>query len=296
MSNMREIKLRIKSINETRQITKAMKLMSAAKLRKAKQQYDATMPYINKIRDVLVDIVLHTAIIDSKYFEDRKNKPNKKVGYLVLTGDKSMAGGYNSNILKMAEIEIRKAENPVIYNAGYIGREHFRKKGYNMKPEFFFPVQDPTIRRAKKITDQLLKEFLSGELDEVYLIHTRLETVLKMEPTVVKLLPLDVETIKHDLQISEESARKSDESLTYEPSPSKVFDVLFAKNTKGIIYGAFVQSYTCELSARMTAMDSATVNADEMLQSLNLFYNRARQASITQEISEIVGGAAALKS
>jgi F-type H+-transporting ATPase subunit gamma len=145
------------------------------------------------------------------------------------------------------------------------------------------------------MAETVLEMFRKGELDEVFLVYTKMISAIKLEPRIMKILPLDPEAIMEDLGIKQEAVARIDESLSYEPSPKAVFDVLIPKYVKGIVYGALVESFTSEQSARMTAMDNATSNADDMLQRLNLFYNRARQAAITQEISEIVGGAAALE-
>jgi F-type H+-transporting ATPase subunit gamma len=295
MANMREIKLRIKSIKETRQITKAMKLISAAKLKKARQQLELTLPYFNKVKDTIADILMHSGNTESMYFDVRKDKEGKKKGFVILTGDKGLAGGYNNNIIKLAEGKIQQEPNPVLFVAGHVGRNYFIRKSHNVFTDFDFPVQNPTVYRAREIADIILEQFKKGELDEVYLVYTLMVSTIKLVPQIMKLLPLNLDALKEAIGFSETTEVRIDDLFTYEPSPKAVFDVLIPKYVKGIIYGALVEAFTSEQSARMSAMDSATSNADDMLQSLNLFYNRARQAAITQEISEIVGGAAALQ-
>lgn len=295
MASMREIKLRIKSIKETRQITKAMKLISAAKLKKARQQLEQTLPYFNKVKTTIADILVHSGNIENVYFDVRKDKTDKKTGFIILTGDKGLAGGYNHNILKLAEDQIKKAPNSVLMVAGHMGRNYFTRRSFNMFPDFDYPVQNPTVYRAREIAEIVLDNFKKGVLDEVYLIYTLMVSTIKLQPEVMKLLPLDLDALKQDIGMDENVNVKIDEMLTYEPSPQSVFDVLIPKYVKGIIYGALVEAFTSEQSARMSAMDNATSNADDMLQSLNLYYNRARQAAITQEIAEIVGGATALQ-
>lgn len=291
MANMREIKLRIKSIKETRQITKAMKLISAAKLKKARQQLEQTLPYFNKVRSTLADILKHSANIDSHYFDLRHLKPVRKKGYIIITGDKGLAGGYNHNVIKLAEDTIKGDREALLMVAGYMGRNHFIREGYHVMEGFEYGVQNPTVYRAREIAEIALDLYSQGELDEVDLIYTNMLSAIKLEPVVMKLLPLDFESLVEDVR---EFDGRMDENIQYEPSPTAVFEVLIPKYVKGIVYGALVESFTSEQSARMSAMDSATANADEMIQRLNLFYNRARQAAITQEISEIVGGAAAI--
>ncbi len=295
MASMREIKLRIKSIKETRQITKAMKLISAAKLKKARQQLEQTLPYFNKVKATIADILVHSGTIENVYFDVRKDKADKKTGFIILTGDKGLAGGYNHNIIKLAEEKMAQAQNPVLFVAGHMGRNYFTRRNFNMFPDFDYPVQNPTVYRAREIADIILEQFRNGLLDEVYLVFTEMVSTIKLAPQTMKLLPLDLKAVKEDIGLSDSGDVKIDEMLTYEPSPKSVFDVLIPKYVKGILYGALVEAFTSEQSARMSAMDNATSNADDMLQSLNLYYNRARQAAITQEISEIVGGAAALQ-
>jgi F-type H+-transporting ATPase subunit gamma len=291
MANMREIKIRIKSIKETRQITKAMKLISAAKLKKARQQLELTLPYFNRVRTTIADILKHSGNIDSRYFDLRHQKPVRKKGYIIITGDKGLAGGYNHNVIKLAEDTIGSDKQALLMVAGFIGRNYFIRENYNVMQDFQYGVQNPTVFRAREIAETALQMFSQGEVDEVDLIFTEMVSAIKLDPVIMKLLPLDLESLVEDVR---EFDTALDENMLYEPSPKAVFDVLIPKYVKGIIYGALVESFTSEQSARMTAMDSATANADEMIQKLDLFYNRARQAAITQEISEIVGGAAAI--
>jgi F-type H+-transporting ATPase subunit gamma len=294
MAGMREIKLRIKSIKETRQITKAMKLISAAKLKKARKQLEQTLPYFDKVKDTIADILIHSGNIDNPYFDLRNDRKEKKTGFIILTGDKSLAGGYNHNIIKLAESRISRVPNPLLFVAGHIGYNYFSRKNFNVYRNFDYPVQNPTVYRAREIAEIVLELFSSGELDEVYIVYTLMASTIKLVPQVMKLLPLELEALKEDIGLTSDNV-KVDNMFNYEPSPKAVFDVLIPKYVKGIVYGALVEAFTSEQSARMSAMDNATSNADDMLQSLNLFYNRARQAAITQEISEIVGGAAALQ-
>jgi F-type H+-transporting ATPase subunit gamma len=322
MANMREIKLRIKSIKETRQITKAMKLISAAKLKKARQQLEQTLPFFNKVKLTLADILMHSGKLDNIYFDLRKEKEGRKTGYLIITGDKGLAGGYNHNIIKLAEKHIKDHSDSILYVAGHTGRSYFNRKNSNLVQDFDYVVQNPTVYRAREIAELILDSFSKGELDEVFLVYTKMISTIKLEPEVMQLLPLKLESLIEDLKLDKnakadpETAQiinssqndkssnddstnsgsiKYDNILSYEPSYQAVFDVLIPKYVKGIVYGALVEAFTSEQSARMTAMDNATSNADDILQNLNLHYNRARQSAITQEISEIVGGAAALK-
>ncbi len=292
MASIREIKSRIKSINETRQITKAMKLISAAKLKKARQQLEQTRPFFDKVKSTIADILLHSANIENVFFDLRSEKEGRKKGFIVITGDKGLSGGYNHNIIKLAESKIKENENSVLFVAGHRGRGSLVRDKYNVDMDFDYSVQNPTVYRAREMAEKVLDMFSKGELDEVFLIYTSMISSIRLEPVCMKLLPLSIDALKEDIKLNE---IKIDEGLDYEPSPKAVFDVLIPKYVKGIVYGALVEAFTSEQSAIMSAMDNATSNADEMLQRLNLYYNRARQAAITQEISEIVGGAAALQ-
>ena len=295
MANVREIKLRIKSIAETRQITKAMKLISAAKLKKARQQLEHTLPYFDKVRSTITDILVHSGQVLSPYFDLRNLKEGKSKCYIVITGDKGLAGGYNHNIIKLTEELIKDKGNPLLLVAGYVGKGYFLRKKYNVCDNFDFPVQNPTIYRARDIAEMVLSFFTDHIVDEVYLVYTELVSSIVIEPKVMKILPLEIEALMKDLGLNDGVFPDIDETLVYEPSAAAVFDILIPKYLKGIIYGALVEAFTSEQSARMAAMDNATANADEMIHKLQLQYNQARQAAITQEISEIVGGAAALQ-
>lgn len=299
MANIREIKLRIKSITQTRQITKAMKLISAAKRKKARQQLDLTLPYFNKVRITMTDILSRSGDINNKFFDQRTEKQNKTAGIFVLTGDKSLAGGYNHNIIKHAEKLCgtceQESKNLALFVAGQIGRTYFQKRAAAVDESFDYQVSDPTVKRASEMADIMLERFLSGELDEIHLAYTQMINTFKLEPRTIKLLPLNLDELKKEFGIEADEKSNSYNSIYYEPSPGAVFDVLVPKYLKGIVYGALVEAFTSEQSARMTAMDSATTNADKMISALNLQYNRARQAAITQEITEIVGGASALE-
>lgn len=294
---MRDIRVRIKSVKQTKQITKAMKLISASKLKKAKSQLEATIPFFNKIQSTLKFILNHTIGEERlRYFDKRENVEKKKVGFIVLSGDKSLCGGYNNNIIKLAEQEINKlsdGKEPVMFIAGGVGRSYFTKKDYNVDKEFLYPVQNPSFLRSRDIADMMIDMFNNKEIDEVYLIYTKMITSLTLEPQIMKLLPLEPVDFEETEQEKEES--KYLLNFIFEPSPEEVFERLVPQYLRGIIYGTLVEAFTSEQSARMTAMDAATRNADELIKKLTLYYNRARQAAITQEISEIIGGAEAIK-
>lgn len=287
--------MRIKSIKETKQITKAMKLISAVKLKKARRQLEHALPYFEKVRSTMVDILMHSAGVENKYFDLRNEKEGKKKAYLILTGDKGLAGGYNHNMIRVVEEHLKGDKDALLFVAGNVGKNYFLKNNYNVYMEFEYPVQNPTIYRARDISELILDLFIQGVFDEMYLAFTYMQSTMSIEPQVIKLLPLELHALKEHMKITEDIEDKVDDIIVYDPSPQDVLDILVAKYVKGVIYGAFVEAFTSEQSARMTAMDNATANADEMLAQLSLSYNRARQARITQEISEIVAGAEAMK-
>ena len=295
MAQIHEIKQRIKSIKDTKQITKAMKLISAAKLKRARRQLDHALPYFEKVRSTMVDILMHSGEINNKFFDLRDEKEGKKKAYIVLTGDKGLAGGYNHNMIKMVEQHLEGDRDALLFVAGNVGKYHFSKNKYNVYMEFDYPVQNPTVYRARDISELVLKLFAEGVFDEMYLAFTNMHSTVLIEPQVIKLLPLELHALKEDMKITDNIEDKIDNIIVYDPSPQEVLDILVEKYVKGVVYGAFVEAFTSEQSARMTAMDNATTNADDMLARLSLSYNRARQTRITQEISEIVGGAEALK-
>lgn len=290
MANARDIKLRMKSIKETRKITKAMKLIAAASLKRARQKLEETLPFFRKVQETMADILLHAEEIDNKFFDKRDEKSDKKTLYIVISGDRGLAGGYNVNVIRHAEKNIKDKSDALLLTIGHMGHNYFRRKGYTIANEFAYPSQNPTVYRAREVGDVIVEEYLKGNVDEVYLVYTFMVNSLKLEPQIMRLLPLDIDNMK-DIDLT----KKRMDTFLYEPSPKAVFNMLVPKYLKGLLYGALVESFTSEMSAKMIAMDSATSNADKMLQKLNLSYNRARQAAITQEIAEIVGGAAVLQ-
>ena len=300
MAGIREIKQRISSINDTRHITKAMKLISTSKLKKARKQLDDVLPFFKKTRVAIVDILSDNKDHDSRYIMKKGKKYDKRSGYLIISGDKGLAGGYNINLFKLTEKHIKdnpKKEDPILFIAGRTGREYFTSKGYEVYDDFKYPVQDPDIFRSREMSDVLTEQYDLGAFDELYIVYTDLVTSLLMQPKIVKFLPIDVEKIEERLNEESEETHVSQTgfvSMIYEPSVDEVFRVLVAKYMKGIVYGAMVESFTSELNARMMAMESATNNADDMIGELTLKYNTARQAAITQELTEIVSGATVL--
>ena len=291
MASIKEIRTHIKSVEQTLKITNAMYLISSSNLRKARKQLNDVEPYFQKIETTISDILHHSPQIDHPFFDKRPEIPpeKRKVGYIVVTGDKGLAGAYNHNILKLAEGKLAKTANPSLFVVGQVGRFYFQEHGVSIDVEFLYTAQDPTVSRARDMAELVLDLYLNRQLDEVYVLFTKMVTSFQMEPTVHKLLPLDPDVFPE----YEENRDKYNRDVTYVPSVKAVMDRLVPGYLKGDLFGALVESYCSEQNARMTAMKSSSDNARSMLQNLNLSYNRARQAAITQEITEVVGGAQA---
>jgi F-type H+-transporting ATPase subunit gamma len=292
MSGIRDIRLRIKSIKDTRQITNAMRLISATKLRKARIQLDLAFPYFDRVRNTMADILVNAPDVESPYFEDttKNSKGHLKRGIVLITGDKGLAGGYNHNIIKLAEMLAENEPDHSLYIIGHVGRDHFEKLDFIINKDFEFSMYNPTAYLARDITDYIIKDFLDKKIDEVYIVYTYMVSGLKQEPRVLKLLPLEALALKKELKLKSDENIKSNRVFEYEPSAESVFKMLVPKYVKGIMYGVLVEAFTSEQSARMTSMENATDNADEMLEELRMNYNRTRQSLITREITEITSG------
>lgn len=289
MAGMKEVRDHIKSVEETLKITNAMYLIASSSLRKARKQLEDTLPYFEKISSTISDILHHSPDIHHAYFDQRADRAGRQVGYIVITGDKGLAGAYNHNVLKLAEKSMCAQCAPTLFVIGQMGRAYFSGKGIPIDGEFLYTAQDPTMARAREIGNTFVDLFLNGQLDEVWIVYTKMVNPLRLEPVCTKLLPLERDLFPWQRRPSEHYTK----TVAYLPSESVVLDQIVPGYLKGMIFGTLVESYCSEQNARMTAMDSATENARKLLKDLNLTYNRARQSAITQEISEIVGGAAA---
>ena len=240
-----------------------------------------------------MDIFRHSPDLQHRYIEGHeKPKEERKTGFVVITGDKGLAGAYNHNVLKLAESYLARKKDPTLFLIGQMGRHYFEKKHISIDGEFMYTAQDPTLERAREIVDTLVGLFEQGALDDIYLVFTHTYSAMRMEPEIIKLLPLDRAMLSARRGLSE--ADQYRDVVRYEPSKEAVLDVLVPGVLKGYMFAALVESFCSEQNARMTAMDTASDSAKEMLSSLSLEFNRARQGAITQEITEIAGGAAAL--
>ena len=293
MAGITEIRGRMRSIQQTLKITNAMYLISSAKVKKARKQLQEVEPYFDRLAKTILDIFRHSPQLQHRYIEGHhKSKEERKTGFVVITGDKGLGGAYNHNVLKLAESYLARKQDSTLFLIGQMGRHYFEKKNIPIDAEFMYTVQDPTLDRAQDICDTLVDLYERGALDEIYLVFTHSYSAMRMEPEIIKLLPLDRAMLSARRGLSE--ADQYRDVVRYEPSPEAVLDVLVPGVIRGYIFAALVESFCSEQSSRMSAMDSASESARDMLKTLSLEFNRARQGAITQEITEIAGGAEAL--
>ena len=275
----KEIKNRIRSMESTKQITKAMEMVAASKLRRAQAQISNSRPYFEILYSTIQDITRANRDFTSPYLKEREVK---KVMYIVIAGDRGLAGGYNSNILKMVLAEMQ-GKDAVVLPIGKKAVDFFRSKNIPALTESYAEAASVGIGDCFSISKQLSKAYLAGEFDEIHVAYTNFVSVLSQVPATMKLLPL----AKPE---AEEKGETRQCVTVYEGEPEEVFASIVPEYLGGILYGALCESRAAEQAARRSAMDSATQNADEMIADLSLKFNRARQAAITQEITEIVAG------
>lgn len=293
MANMRDIRLRMKSIAQSLQITSAMKLISTSKLRRARIQLNQTEPYFDKILDTMKHIIsLSEDVRDFFVTQHSRTDGKPRRAFLVMTSDKGLAGGFNHNVIKLAESCLCSTETDFILLLGIIGSRYFFGKQFPILENFKHSISVPTVFEAREISDFILGKYRDKTIDEFYIVYTRMYSSVKLIPEVLKILPLE----KKSFESSVGAKEKYDSGLEYIPSVRDVWNIILPKYLAGVVYGAMVESFASEQSARMTAMDNASGNAQEMLDRLKLSYSRLRQSAITQEVSEIVAGAAALNS
>lgn len=284
MASMRDIKRRRESVASTGQITKAMKLVSTVKLQKAKARAESNKPYFTMLYDTICSVLARTGKIDHRYLKDNGSA---RKAVLVLTSNRGLAGGYNNNIVKEVAAQFTP-EDTDIYALGKKGLEGLSRKGYHIVEDYSEVMNDPLYADAIHIGKNVLASYENGQVGEIYLAYTNFKNTVVQEPKLIKLLPIDVEEIMQDVEIDVLTP------MNYEPEADDALDMIIPKYMNNIIYGAFVEAVASENGARMQAMDSATKNAEDMIADLSLKYNRARQGSITQELTEIIAGAEAI--
>lgn len=292
MASAKEIQDRMRSIKDTLKITNAMYMISSSKLKKSKKMLADTEPYFYTLQSEMSRILRHLPDMNSIYFKTNAEIPERKrkAGYIVITADKGLAGSYNHNILKLAEEELEKRDDYKLFVLGELGRHYFEQKGINIDKQFHFVVQDPSLSRARRIAEDLLKLYHENQLDELYIIYTTMVNAMQEEAQVAQLLPLKKKDFKIPVPIDIPL-----EGLALKPSAEEVMDHIVPNYVVGFVYGALVEAFSCEQNARMMAMEGATNSAKQMLKELDIEYNRARQAAITQEITEVIAGAKSQK-
>lgn len=295
MANIKEVQDRKKSIQDTMKITNAMYMISSSNLKKAKKALEDTEPYFYTMQNAIARILRHVPELEHRFFDTRDSVPEdqRKIGIIAVTSDKGMAGAYNHNVVKLAEEALAGKGSYRLFVLGELGRQYFQKHGYEIDTQFHYTVQKPTIHRARVISGLMVERFLKGELDEVYVIYTEMINSISMETRMQQLLPLKKAQFQQQSAVGLTDIHL--ENIEMVPSEHAVLDKIVPNYITGMIYGALVESYSSEQNSRMMAMQAATDNAKEMLSELSIAYNRARQAAITQEITEVISGARAQK-
>lgn len=293
MATMRDIKRRKASIESTEQITKAMKLVATVKLQKSRTRAENSRLYFNMMYRTIQEMLKKSGGIEHKYLK-AGDSPKKAV--VVISSNRGLAGGYNANMVRLVTGSGIPAEDVKIFAVGKKGRDGLSRKGYEITKDYSEVINEPLYSDAMEITSELLKLFENNEIGEIYLAYTAFKNTVSQVPTFMKLLPVDLSAAGLKDGGEETEGLKPDLLLmNYEPDESEVLDAIIPKYLSSLIYGAFLEAVASENGARMTAMDSATNNAEEMIAKLSLQYNRARQGSITQELTEIIAGANAIE-
>ena len=292
MASMRDIKRRKESVQSTGQITKAMKLVSSVKLQKAKVGAEVSKPYFDTMYNTVAGMIAKSGQMSHPYLQ--KSQSEKKA-VILISSNRGLAGGYNANVVKLVTKDERfSKENTIIYAVGTKGRDSVDRLGYEIAGDYSEAMNEPVYSDATGIGKEVLSKFAQGEIGEIYLAYTIFKNTIVQIPTMTKLLPIDAEDIASESEDVSEDPVDRITLMNYEPEPEEALDAIVPKYINSLIYGGLVESHASENGARMQAMDSATNNAEEMISDLSLKYNRARRASITQELTEIIAGASAI--
>ena len=286
MASMRNIKRRKESIQSTQQITKAMKLVSTVKLQRAKTRAERSKAYFNCMYETVTSLLAKTGNIKHPYLT--RNGSEKKA-VIIITSNRGLAGGYNSNVVKLITKGDFNKEDVKVYAIGKKGRDTLAKSGYEIAADYSEVVEEPAYIDAMAICKEVLEDYAKGEIGEIYLAYTAFKNTVSHIPTLMKVLPVEVEE-KEDNQ----KEKKAEALMNFETDEEEALNMIIPKYVTSLIYGGMVEAVASENGARMQAMDSATSNAEDIISTLSLQYNRARQGSITQELTEIIAGAEAI--
>jgi F-type H+-transporting ATPase subunit gamma len=296
MASMRDIKRRKESVQSTQQITKAMKLVATVKLQKARGKAESNKPYFNMLYETISSILAMTENVDHRFL--RENESSKKA-VVVITSNRGLAGGYNSNVIKEVTANF-KPDDTYVYAIGHKGIEGLTRKGFTIYQDDSEVINAPLFADATELSKQLLTQYEKGEVGEIYIAYTNFKNTVTQETKLAKLLPIsaddfgNIEEQDSEMGKAVAAAKENKLIMNFEPSAEEVLDQIVPKYMANIIFGAFLESVASENGARMQAMDSATSNAEDMISELSLKYNRARQSAITQELTEIIAGADAI--
>ena len=285
MASMKEIKRRRGSIQSTRQITKAMQLVSTVKLQKTRARAEEGKPYFSLVYETMFSILSKSGNVDHRFL---RSASEGKKAVIVISSNRGLAGGYNNSIAKLVETSFSK-EEALIYAIGKKAKDTLERRGYEIAGEYNEVITDPMYQDAVDITKKLLSDYEAGKIAEIHVVYTHFKNTVVHVPTLKKLLPVSI-----DEQEEEEVETKTDLLMNYAPNEEEVLEAIVPKYISAIIYGSLQQAIASENGARMNAMENATNNADELIDKLLLKYNRARQGAITQELTEIVAGANAI--
>lgn len=289
MASMRDIKRRKGSIQSTQQITKAMKLVSTVKLQRAKQNAERSKNYFHAMYDTVHSILRKSGNLEHKYL---KSGETGKKGVIVITSNRGLAGGYNSNVIKLITQGALADEDLAIYAIGKKGRDALSRK-YEIAADYSDYIEEPVYAEAMRMSSRILKDFEEGRISDIYIAYTGFKNTVSHIPTLLKLLPI-IPGQEPDVEDGEGEVTEDNTLMNFEPEEDDALDLLIPKYITSLIYGCMIEAVAAENGARMQAMDSATSNAEEMIDKLTLMYNRARQSSITQELTEIIAGANAI--
>jgi F-type H+-transporting ATPase subunit gamma len=292
MATARDLRARMRSISQTLKITSAMRLISTAKFRRARAALEMDAPYFSRLYETVRDVLSQLQEAPAQWFgEERLKSPDHRTCYIVLTSDRGLAGGYNGNVIKLAESLVAEERNPFLITMGGIGTRYFISQRVPILEDFRCGSGAPDLDLARQLASFILSQFEEGMIDDFHIVFTRMYSAVKIVPETFRLLPLERHRFDpKDAIVQAGEAPRYD----YEPSVEELFSRVIPQYIEGMLYGTLVQAYASEQSARMAAMDSASKNAREILDGLKLTYNRVRQSAITAEVSEIVSGAAAL--
>jgi F-type H+-transporting ATPase subunit gamma len=282
----------MRTIEQTLQVTRAMDLISTAKMRKGRRALEDTEPFFARLQKSVYDIVAGTGYEHSEFLGRKVNEENYHSAVVAITSDKGLAGGYNANIFRHVEELCLKVKSPILILVGVVGYRHFMHTPHLILENFSFKSKIPELDDAKEIADYIIAQYLWGMFEEVHIVYTHMHSAIKLLPADKLILPLKAPILRQELNRIETKERKR-QDFVYIPSQEAVFDTLAPFYIKGLVYSCMVEAYASEQNARIAAMDEASKNAEEMLDTLRIHYNRVRQASITQEMSEIVSGSSA---